>query len=70
LDLAHFIQKLDHCGADVGATTLTITTFSLMALSTMGLFAVLSVNDTHNNSISAIMLSVIMLNVIFYLLLR
>jgi len=42
----------------------------IMTLSRKGLFAVLSVNDTQNNSISAIMLSVIMLNVIFYLLLR
>ncbi len=43
--------------------TLSITTFNIKAL-----FATLSINDTQHNNTSAIMLSVILLNVAFYLL--
>jgi len=60
-------------------TTLSINTFSKMTLSKMtlskkGLFLILSmmafsINDTQHNSTSAIVLSIIMLNVAFYLLL-
>jgi hypothetical protein len=43
--------------------TLSITTFSIMMLSIRGIFMTLSINDTQHNK-TAVMLSVIMLNVI------
>ncbi len=57
-----------------GITTISIKTFSIMTFRIKGLFATLSkmtfsINDTQHNSTRAIMLSVIMLNVTFYLLL-
>ncbi len=45
-----------------GATTLVITTFSLMAYITMGIFATLRLNDTRFNS--ALMLNVVLFIVI------
>jgi hypothetical protein len=46
-------------------TTLSKTTFSIMTLSKMGLFATFSINETQDNSIGSIMLSVVILNVAF-----
>jgi hypothetical protein len=54
--------------------TFSIITFTIITLSIKGLFATLSIttfsiNDTWQNNTSATMLSVIMLNVAFYLML-
>ncbi len=55
-------------------TTISITTFSVTSLSIQGLYMTLSINDTQHNwtfsiTMLYIVLSVIMLNVAFYLLL-
>jgi hypothetical protein len=47
------------------ATTLSITTFSIMTLNIKGLDMTLSISDTQHNN-TAIMLSVIMQSVAFY----
>jgi hypothetical protein len=47
----------------MGATTLSITTFSKVTLSINGLFVTLSINDTQRDKI------VVMLSVAFYILL-
>jgi hypothetical protein len=51
-------------GVESGATTLSITTFSMTTLSVQGLFVTLSINNTqHINNVS----SPIMLSVAFHL---
>jgi hypothetical protein len=57
-----------------GATTLSITrfsikTFSILTLGIKGIFETLSINDIQHNSTSAIMLNVIILSVMIYILL-
>jgi hypothetical protein len=47
-----------------GATTLSIMTFSITTLSIMGLFSILSMNDTQHEILSVVMLSVDMLSVV------
>ncbi len=58
----------------MGTMTFNTITFSIMTFSKKGLFATLSmmtfsIDDTQHSSTRALMLSVIMLNVTFYLLL-
>jgi hypothetical protein len=52
----------------IGATTLSITTFSIMTLTMKGLFVTASINVTQHNK-TIFMASAIMLSVAFYLLL-
>jgi hypothetical protein len=52
-----------------GATTLSITAFSIMTLSIKAYTVTLSINDTQDKQHSAYILSVIMLPMAFYILL-
>ena len=53
----------------MGATTLSIMTFTIQGSFSILSITAFSINDTQHNSTSAIMLRVIILNVAFYLLL-
>ena len=49
-------------------TTFSTMTFSIMTLSVKGLFVPLSINDTQQNTLYAIMLGVVMMSFAIYVL--
>ncbi len=48
-DFLGLLESTPYASSLMDATTLGITTFSLMTLSIMGLFATLSINETQHN---------------------
>ncbi len=66
MHLSHVLSSSDKvCQSFFGAATLSMMTFSIMALSIMGLFTTLGINDIEHNN-TAIMMSAVKLCVNCY----